>query len=114
MKVKTYTHRVAIMESRQIIMDIEAPNDIESIKDKTLEAYFNGEGDQEAGMTVPVTLIVYPWLEEGQTPPAGSEFPNPTYVRILGDENNQAKVYCFDCKSELKQDEFVTTCPNCD
>jgi hypothetical protein len=78
MDTKTYTHRVAIMETRQIIMDIEAPNDIDSIKDVALSAYFQEEGDQETGFIAPTSVIIYPWLEEGQTPPNGSSYPAPT------------------------------------
>ena len=74
----TYTHRVAVMETRQIIMDIEAPNDIDSIKDVALSAYFQEEGDQETGFIAPTSVIIYPWLEEGQTPPNGSAYPAPT------------------------------------
>lgn len=82
METKTYTHRVAIMETRQVIMDIEAPNDIESIKEVALSAYFHGEGNQEVGLTMPNSLVIYPWLEEGQTPPVGSAYPNPTEVEL--------------------------------
>ena len=67
----TYTHRVAIMETRQIIMDIEAPNDLDSIKEGALSAYFLEYEDQEVGLIVPTSVIIYPWLEEGQTPPNG-------------------------------------------
>ena len=63
-------------------MDIEAPNDIDSIKEVALSAYFQGEGDQEEGLSYPASLVIYPWLEEGQTPPVGSAYPNPTELPI--------------------------------
>ena len=78
----TYTHRVAIMEMRQIIMDVEAPNDIDSIKEVALSAYFQEEGDQETGFITPTSVIIYPWLEEGQTPPNGSAHPAPTELPV--------------------------------
>ena len=80
--METYTHRVAIMETRQIIMDIEAPNTIEDIKKVALEAYFQGEGEQEVGLTTPVSVVIYPWLEEGQNPPHGSDYPAPTELEL--------------------------------
>lgn len=27
---------------------------------------------------------------------------------------NKTNLYCFECKSELLQDEFVLVCPKCD
>jgi hypothetical protein len=78
----TYTHRVAIMETRQIIMDIEAPNDLDSIKEVALSAYFHEEGDQEVGFIAPTSVVIYPWLEEGQTPPIGSAYPAPTEIQL--------------------------------
>jgi hypothetical protein len=79
---KTYTHRVAIMETRSIIMDVVAPNDIDSIKEAALTAYFNEEGDQEVGYIAPTSVIIYPWLEEGQTPPEGSAHPEITILAV--------------------------------
>ena len=79
---ETYTHRVAVLETRQIIMDVEAPNDLDSIKEQALSAYFQEEGDQETGFIVPTSVIIYPWLEEGQTPPNGSAYPEPTQLTI--------------------------------
>lgn len=78
----TYTHRVAIMETRSIIMDVEAPNDIDSIKEVALSAYFQEEGDQEVGYIAPTSVIIYPWLEEGQTPPDGSAHPEITILPV--------------------------------
>ena len=92
MTTKTYTHRVAIMETRQVIMDIEAPNDIESIKEVALSAYFQGEGNQEVGLTYPASVVVYPWLEEGQSAPVGSNYPEPTELAIEGDELLEVKI----------------------
>jgi hypothetical protein len=77
-----YTHRVAIMETRSIIMDVEAPNDVDSIKEAALSAYFNEEGDQEVGYIAPTSVIIYPWLEEGQTPPEGSAYPEGTTLAV--------------------------------
>ena len=82
METKTYTHRVAIMEMRQVLMDVEAPNDVDSIKKVALEAYFQGDGAQEVGLTIPNSLVIYPWLEEGQVPPLGSAYPEPTIVDL--------------------------------
>jgi hypothetical protein len=79
---KTYTHRVAIMETRQIIMDIEAPNNLDSIKEVALSAYFQEEGNQEVGLVSPTSVIIYPWLEEGQTPPEGSAHPQLTIINL--------------------------------
>ena len=87
MDTKTYTHRVAIMETRQVIMDIEAPNDLDSIKEKALSAYFQGEGDQEEGLAYPDSLIIYPWLESDQTPPEGSSYPMPTVLELTPEES---------------------------
>jgi hypothetical protein len=89
METKTYNHRVAIMETRQVIMDIEAPNDISKIKEVALSAYFQGEGEQETGLQYPASVIIYPWLEEGQTPPEGSAYPEPTIIALNGDEMSQ-------------------------
>lgn len=83
---ETYTHRVAVLETRQIIMDIEAPNDIDSIKKVALEAYFQEEGDQEVGLTIPASVVIYPWLEEGQTPPNGSAYPEPTELEVTNED----------------------------
>ena len=80
--METFTHRVAIMETRQIIMDIEAGNTVDEIKAVALEAYFQGEGGQEIGLTYPVSVVIYPWLEEGQTPPVGSAHPNATEIAL--------------------------------
>lgn len=100
METKTYTHRVAIMTQTQVIMDIEAPNDVDKIKKEAIEAYFRGDGDQEYGFTVPTSVVIYPWLEEGQTPPEGSLYPNPTYLTILPEDIAQenegdAEIYQF-------------------
>ena len=83
METKTYTHRVAMMVQTQIIMDVEAPNEVDSIKKAAIEAYFQGGGNQEEGFTIPDRIIIYPWLEEGQSPPEGSVYPNATIVTIL-------------------------------
>lgn len=87
MDTKTYSHRVAIMETRQIIMDIEAPNDLDSIKEEALSAYFQGDGNQEEGLAFPASVVIYPWLEEGQTPPTGSSYPLPTIIDITPEES---------------------------
>lgn len=78
----TYTHRVAIMEVTQIIMDIEAENDLDSIKEKALKAYYEGNGDQEEGLSFPSQVVLYPWLEKGQNPPQGSAHPEPTIINL--------------------------------
>lgn len=80
MATKTYTHRVAVMVQTQVIMDIDAENDVESIRQRAIEAYLNGEGDQEEGISIPTQVVIYPWLEEGQEPPRGSRFPEPTIL----------------------------------
>ena len=80
--METYVHRIAIMETRQIIMDVEAPNDVDSIKKVALEAYFQGDGDQEVGLTAPNSIVIYPWLAQGQTPPLGSAYPEPTNIEL--------------------------------
>ena len=89
MDTKTYTHRVAIMEMRQVIMDVEAPNTIEDIKKVALEAYFQGEGNQEVGLTIPNSLVIYPWLEKGQTPPEGSAYHEPTVLELEDEPCNE-------------------------
>lgn len=94
--METFTHRVAIMETRQIIMDIEAPNDIESIKEVALGAYFHGAGEQEVGLTYPSSLVIYPWLEEGQSPPDGSAHPNSTFIELdplISSMHSKAGIY---------------------
>jgi len=88
MEKKLYTHRVAVMETRQVIMDVVAPNTLEDIKQVALDAYFQGKGDQEVGLTIPDNLVIYPWLEEGQTPPIGSEYPAPTVISLDDLEDN--------------------------
>ncbi len=40
-----YTHRVAVMVATQVIMDIEAENDVESIKKEALISLKSGEGN---------------------------------------------------------------------
>lgn len=82
METKTHLHRVAIMEVTQIIMDIEAENDLDSIKEKALKAYYEGNGDQEEGLSFPSQVVVYPWLEKGQNPPQGSAYPEPTIINL--------------------------------
>lgn len=99
MDTKTYTHRVAIMETRQIIMDVEAENDIDKIREVALSAYFQEEGDQEVGYSIPSSLVIYPWLEKGQTPPNGSAYPEPTIVDIYPSEDEgEAEVIEFPTK----------------
>lgn len=100
METKNYTHRVAMMVQTQIIMDVEAPNDVDKIKEEAIKAYFHGGGDQEEGFTVPTSVIIYPWLEEGQSPPNGSLYPNATQLTIhasdLQDEDEgEAEVINF-------------------
>lgn len=99
MDTKTYTHRVAIMTQTQVIMDVEAPNDIDEIKKVALSAYFQGEGNQEEGFTIPTSLAIYPWLEDGQTPPEGSLYPNVTYLTILpediSEDDGEAEIINF-------------------
>lgn len=75
-------HRVAVMEVTQVIMDIEAENDLDSIKKRALEAYFNEDGEPERGYSFPAQVVVYPWLEEGQLPPKGSDYPKPTILEV--------------------------------
>jgi hypothetical protein len=82
MDTKTYTHRVAIMEVRQVIMDVEAPNDIDSIKKVALDNYFQSTGNPEVGLTIPESVVIYPWLEQGQNPPEGSSYPEPTIIEL--------------------------------
>lgn len=94
--METFTHRVAIMETRQIIMDIEAPNDIESIKEVALGAYFHGAGEQETGLTYPSSVVIYPWLEEGQSAPDGSAYPNATHIELdplISSMHSKAGIY---------------------
>ena len=101
-----YHHRIAIMEVRQIIMDVEAENDIESIKKRALEAYFSEEGDPEVGLTYPKSVVIFPWLEQGQTPPQGSDYPSPTFVEILPtDLDSPTGEACNDDECECKSQE---------
>jgi hypothetical protein len=81
-----YTHRVAVMVATQVIMDIEAENDVESIKKEALISHQSGEGDPEQGMSFVKSVVIYPWLEEGQKPPKGSSYPKPTELEITLDE----------------------------
>jgi len=81
-----YTHRVAVMVATQVIMDIEAENDVESIKKEALISLQSGEGDPEQGMSFVKSVVIYPWLEEGQNPPKGSSYPKPTELEITLDE----------------------------
>ncbi len=81
-----YTHRVAVMVATQVIMDIEAENDVESIKKEALISLQSGEGDPEQGMSFVKSVVIYPWLEEGQEPPKGSNYPKPTELEITLDE----------------------------
>ena len=90
METKTYLHRVAVVVSTQILMDIEAENDVDKIRAEALRAYFAGEGDPEEGFTYPTDVVVYPWLEEGQTPPTGSLYPEPTFMEVSPDEISHA------------------------
>jgi hypothetical protein len=77
-----HEHRVAIMVTSQVIMDIEAENDIESIRKEAIRSYSSGEGNQETGFAVPQSVVLYPMLEEGQEPPKGSLYPAPTEMQI--------------------------------
>jgi hypothetical protein len=87
MKTKTYTHRVSMWVTTQVIMDVEAENDVNAIKERAIEAYYNDEGDQEDGVSFPSQIVIHPWLEEGQVPPAGSAYPNPTIFSITPQED---------------------------
>lgn len=86
MSTETHTHRVAMMVMTQVIMDVEAPNDVDSIKKRAIEAYFNEEGEQEQGFSAPMEVVIYPWLEQGQEPPTGSAYPKPTNLMITTDD----------------------------
>lgn len=87
MGVKTYLHRVAVIESRQVIMDVEAYNNIVDIKEKALEAYANGEGDQEIGLTYLDSVVIYPWTTDEQGPPIGSSYPERTVIKLDPEEH---------------------------
>jgi len=87
-----YTHRVAVMVGSQVIMDIEAENDLESIKAEAIRSLLNGEGNQEVGISIPQTVVVYPWLEEGQKPPKGSSYPKPTEIEITPNDYSLSDV----------------------
>lgn len=86
-KQTTYTHRVSMMVATQVIMDVEAANNVDDIYKATLEAFKNGTGNPEVGlMEVPYAVRISPWLEEGQEQPEGwVNWPQPT-DRILSSE----------------------------
>lgn len=100
MDTKTYTHRVAIMEVTQVIMDIEAENDLDSIKKEALKAYYEGTGEQEAGISFPSQVVIYPWLEKGQNPPQGSAYPEPTIINLgeFDEDEGEADIIDFPTK----------------
>lgn len=77
-----HQHRVAVMVTTQVIMDIEAENDLESIRKEAIRSYSSGEGNQETGFALPKSIVLYPMLEEGQEPPKGSFYPAPTEMEI--------------------------------
>ena len=83
---KKYTHRVAVMVNTQVIMDVEADNDLDSIKESAIQAYFDGEGDQEEGISFPTHVVIYPWREKGQETPKGTVDTEPTIVPIMGED----------------------------
>jgi len=84
-------HRVAVMVTTQVIMDIEADNDLDSIRKEALRSYFNEEGNQEIGLAIPQSVVLYPMLAEGQRPPKGSSYPSPTEME-LGQEDFESVV----------------------
>lgn len=79
----TYTHRVHAVIQTTIIMDVEAPNDVDSIRNETVRAFYAGEGEQELLSQGMVGVTLFPWLEEGQTPPVGSNYPEPTFIQVI-------------------------------
>lgn len=80
----TYTHRVSMMVATQVIMDVEAGNNVEEIYKATLKAFKNGTGNPEVGMeNMPFAVRISAWREEGQEIPEGwVDWPNPV-DRIL-------------------------------
>lgn len=84
------SHRVAIMVTSQIVMDIEAENDLESIRKTAYSDFLNKKGNPEVGLTMPLSVVLYPMLEEGQEPPKGSLYPAPTELPFQeGDIKNE-------------------------
>ena len=84
-------YRVAVMVTSQVIMDIESEDDLDSIRKEALRSYFNDEGNQEIGLAIPQSVVLYPMLAEGQKPPKGSAYPAPTEME-LGQEDFESVV----------------------
>ena len=81
---------MAVIIGTQVIMDVHAENDLDSIKKEAIRAYFAGEGDQEEGFEFLSKVIVYPWLEEGQPVMEGSAYPKPTFIQVTPDDVDNA------------------------
>jgi hypothetical protein len=80
-KVKS-EYRVAVMVTTQVVMDIEADNDLESIRKEAIRSYLSGGGNQEVGLAIPQSVVLYPMFYEGQKPPKGSSLNGPTEMEI--------------------------------
>jgi hypothetical protein len=81
-KTKTYLHRVAVSVTTEYLLDVEAENAVGDITDATITAFKEGKGEPEVRMTMINGVTIFPWLEDGQEPPKGSEYPNPTEVDV--------------------------------
>lgn len=79
-------YRVAVMVTTQVVMDIEADNDLESIKKEAVRSYLSGEGNQEVGLAIPQSVVLYPMYYEGQEPPKGSSPNGPTEMEIKSED----------------------------
>jgi len=81
---KKYLHRVSVEVTTSYILDVEAENDSVLIASKAVEYYKDNKGNPEVQFQNINRVTIYPWLEEGQEPPVGSLYPQPTVVEVEG------------------------------
>jgi hypothetical protein len=75
-------HRVAVIVQSQVVMDITADNNLDSIKKEALEAFFDGRGDQETVIKIPTAVMYFPLLAEGEELPKGANKSGPTELEV--------------------------------
>lgn len=88
-------HRVAVIVQSQIVMDITAENNLDSIKKEAMSAFFDGRGDQETVIKIPTAVMYFPLVAEGEELPKGASKSGPTELDIDLSEIPQDRVTSY-------------------
>lgn len=91
----TQTHRVAVIVQSQVVMDIEAENNLKSIKAEALRSFQAGEGDPEITYVLPLSVNYHPFLAEGEKAPAGAKKVGATEMRVHPSEIDGKAAFGF-------------------